>query len=59
MYDGILSLQKFYALDARWAAQVMTLGEPRGAGGLAGTATGYAFVLHGFECSLFYPPNNT
>ena len=50
MYDGILSLQKFYALDARWAAQVMTLGEPRGAGGLAGTATGYAFVLHGFAC---------
>ena len=34
----------------RWAARVMTLGEPRGVGGLAGTVTGYAFVVHGFEC---------
>ena len=25
-----------------------TLGDPRGVGELAGTATGYAFVLHGF-----------
>ena len=31
----------------------MTLGEPRGVGGLAGTATGYAFVLHGFALRLF------
>ena len=28
----------------------MTLGDPRGAGELAGTATGYAFVVHGFAC---------
>ena len=30
---------------SRWAAQVMTLGEPRGVGGLAGTATGYSMRL--------------
>ena len=34
----------------RLATQVMTLGEPRGVGGLAGTATGCAFILHGFAC---------
>ena len=35
----------------RWAARGMTLGDPRGVGELAGTtATGYAFVLHGFAC---------
>ena len=34
----------------RWAARGMTLGDPRGVGELAGTATGYAFVVHGFAC---------
>eukprot|EP00964_Phaeocystis_antarctica_P059336 scaffold35216_cov62-Phaeocystis_antarctica.AAC.1 len=48
----LFTVRRQWALkrNPRHAPRQERWGDPRGAGELAGTATGYAFVVHGFAC---------